>query len=94
MTDLKNNDYSINMNTIGDALKEIDAILQKTAPANFRAQSALLSLKATVRASVGLAQDPKRCATVDKAIMEQPLPAHIKQLISTRLLEVNCLCQS
>lgn len=76
------------MNTVGDALKEIDAALDNTAPCNFTAKSTLHLLRKTVREAVGLAKNPKREEKIDQAIMEQRLPTHIRQLILARLMEV------
>lgn len=76
------------METVGDALKEIDAALEKTAQINHAAKSKLYLLRKTVREAVGLAKNPKREEKIDQAIMEQRLPTHIRQLILARLMEV------
>lgn len=75
------------MKTIGDALKEIDAALEKTDQTKFTAKSKLYLLRKTVRGAVGLAKNPGRNEKIDQAILEQSLPIHLQQLIRTRLLE-------
>lgn len=72
-----------NLDTFGGAIDAIQAGLKAPAVDKIRRDDTLYGLLQTVKAAAGLDES----AVPDEAILQNPLPGNIKQLVKERLAE-------